>query len=81
MPAALHAYLGSHALGYPDYADAGTGRTLTALPGGRYGIRAVDPALPVPPADGRWEEVPDPAPPPLPPVALAAGGEDSGEGE
>lgn len=50
-------YTGTGSRTYADYVDESTGRMLTAEPGGQYEIRAPWPVLPVPPADGWWEEV------------------------
>lgn len=55
-------YLGSDHRFYLDYADAATGRTLEVAPGGSYDVRAREPGMPVPPADGRWAPA---SPPPL----------------
>jgi hypothetical protein len=44
--------------GYFAYRDTATQRMLIASAGGTYGIEAVDPAFPVPPADGRWNPLP-----------------------
>jgi hypothetical protein len=53
-----YVFTGLNILGYPDYADTGTGRTLVAEPGGSYGIRAIDGRAAVPPGDGRWASRP-----------------------
>jgi hypothetical protein len=72
--AATYEFTGQNTLGYPDYADTGTGRMLVAEPGGSYGIRAIDGRAAVPPADGRWATAGSspggapPGPPPVPPV-------------
>lgn len=49
-------YLGSGSRTYMDYIDDATGRILTAEPDGSYDIRATWDLLPVPPADGFWED-------------------------
>jgi hypothetical protein len=79
VPAAYQ-YTGQFTLGYPDYRDTGTGRMLTAEPGGSYGIAAVDGVMAVPPHDGRWL-APAAGFPPPPPPAVAAPPALPGEGE
>jgi hypothetical protein len=62
--AAMFTYLGSQVLTFPQYLDAGAGRTLTASPGGTYLIQVAD-AIPnlgpfppgVPPSDVPWAGV------------------------
>jgi hypothetical protein len=56
-------FTGPATLGYMAYADTETGEMLVAEPGQSYGIRAVEPGLPVPPGDGRWTAAPPGAPP------------------
>jgi len=64
-------YTGTGTRPYMDYLDESTGRMLEAVPGWQGEMRANDPRLPVPPADGFWEvveeavaaEVPEAAPP------------------
>lgn len=50
-------FTGAGARTYHDYVDVASGRMLTAEPGRQYEIRATWDKLPVPPADGFWEEV------------------------
>ena len=59
-------------LGYPSYVDTVTETMLIAQTGGTYGMRAVEPAFPVPPGDGRWAPVPPAPPAPPPPAAKPA---------
>lgn len=56
-------YTGTGTRKYMDYVDASTDRMLEAEPGREYAIRATWDKLPVPPADGFWEEA-APAPEP-----------------
>ena len=81
-------YTGLSILGYPAYADTGTGKMLVAEPGGSYGIRAIDAGLAVPPPDGRWAEAgsngnggapPGPPPPPSVPEVPAVTDLEGGE--
>ena len=66
-------FTGLGPLGYPSYVDLSTDTMLIAETGGTYGMRAVEPAFPVPPGDGRWSAVaPAPAAPPGPPPPAAA---------
>jgi hypothetical protein len=53
----VHLFTGTGTRRYADYVDVATGQMLTAKPGGQYDIRATWDVLPVPPADGYWEEV------------------------
>ncbi len=63
-------FTGLGPLGYPSYVDLSTDTMLIAETGGTYGMRAVEPAFPVPPGDGRWTAArPVPPGPPPPPVA------------
>lgn len=54
-------YTGTGTRPYMDYQDESTGRMLEAGPGWQGEMRANDPRLPVPPADGYWEVVEPPA--------------------
>ena len=82
-----YTYLGLTTLGYMDYADLATGKTLVAEPGGSYAIRPVEPGSPVPPGDGRWAapasgpppRTAPPAPPPVPEVPQPADSADPEE--
>jgi hypothetical protein len=89
-----YTFNGPSTLGYQDYRDLTTGRMLVADPGESYAVAAVDPALPVPPPDGRWsgsgrgdtvfEEAtwePPPSPPPVPEVPEVPSVPEPGEGE
>lgn len=55
MADAAYMFTGYATRGYPSYADLETGRMLIADPGGTYQMRAINPGLPVPPDDGRWD--------------------------
>lgn len=57
MADAAYTFTGYATCGYPSYADLETGRMLIADPGGTYRMRAINPGLPVPPDDGRWDAV------------------------
>lgn len=51
-------FTGQGPTGYFAYADLdGTSGMLVAEFGGEYALRALEPGLPVPPADGQWEPV------------------------
>jgi len=65
-----YTFTGLGPLGYPSYVDTVTETMLIAQTGGTYGMRAVEPAFPVPPGDGRWSAAP-PAPAAPPPPAAA----------
>ena len=73
---APYTYLGSDDRRYMDYADASTGRMLEVTPGGGdggvYDVARRDPALPMPPGDGRWgPATPESVLPPRPPEGVA----------
>lgn len=73
MPTAdLLIYLGNDVRDYPAYIDLGTGRMLTAEPGGAYRVRSVN-GEPVPPTDGRWQVAQAPPPPPPPETPKGSG--------
>lgn len=48
-------FTGHRPLIYFRYRDADTGLTLVTVPDAEHHIEAVEPHLPVPPPDGRWE--------------------------
>lgn len=87
--AAGFAYLGNQTMLYQGYLDEATGRMLIAGPGNSYEMSAVDPGLPVPPGDGRWQAAddddsapvwssppsPEPASEPAEPAPAPEGGE------
>jgi hypothetical protein len=56
---ALYQFHGPEPLYYPAYQDAGTGHTLTAVPGGIYDIYPppLSLGLPCAPGDGQWTAV------------------------
>lgn len=68
-------FTGDTSLTYPGYVDEATWHTLQASPGGTYSmVPAGGVNLPVPPGDGRWQDVSEapaapPAPPPDPPAS------------
>ncbi len=54
-------YTGTEVRTYTGYRDQGTDKPLVAAPGGVYDMTPVaGQALPVPPGDGRWRDVPAP---------------------
>ena len=72
MPQAdTYTFTGLGPLGYYSYVDTATDTMLIAETGGTFGMRAIEPAFPVPPADGRWTAAVPPSPPPAKPLVTA----------
>jgi len=54
---------------YTQYRDLDADAPLHAFPGGTYDMApAGGLAMPVPPGDGNWADIPPPPPPPVPPA-------------